>query len=63
VLVTSRKRLAANEEAVLPVEALPSHHAVDLFIRLSGRAADSLDRGVVEDLVRLCGYLPLARVS
>ena len=35
VLVTRRKRLAANEEAVLPVEALPSHHAVDLFIRLS----------------------------
>ncbi|MFD9513879.1 hypothetical protein [Streptomyces mirabilis] len=42
VLVTSRKRLAAHEEVVLPVEALPSDHAVDLFIRLSGRTADSL---------------------
>ncbi|MER5911908.1 hypothetical protein ABT124_15720 [Streptomyces sp. NPDC001982] len=44
---------------VLPVEALPSDHAVDLFIRLSGRVADSLDRDVLDDLVRLCGYLPL----
>jgi hypothetical protein len=59
VLVTSRKRLAANEEAVLPVDALPSDHAVDLFIRLSGRAMNSLDRSAVEDLVRLCGHLPL----
>ncbi|WP_030807338.1 cyclophane-containing RiPP biosynthesis TPR protein HaaT [Streptomyces sp. NRRL S-337] len=59
VLVTSRKRLAAHEEVVLPVEALPSDHAVDLFIRLSGRTVDSLDRDVVENLVRLCGYLPL----
>ncbi|MEU0843839.1 cyclophane-containing RiPP biosynthesis TPR protein HaaT [Streptomyces sp. NPDC005962] len=59
VLVTSRKRLAANEEVVLPVEALPPGHAVDLFIRLSRRPADSLDRAVVEALVRMCGYLPL----
>ncbi|WP_184502911.1 cyclophane-containing RiPP biosynthesis TPR protein HaaT [Streptomyces botrytidirepellens] len=59
VLVTSRKRLAANEEVVLPVEALPPDHAIDLFIRLSGRPADSLDRAVVEALVRMCGYLPL----
>ncbi|WP_346168265.1 cyclophane-containing RiPP biosynthesis TPR protein HaaT [Streptomyces javensis] len=59
VLVTSRKRLAANEEVVLPVEALPPDHAVDLFIQLSGRPADSLDRSVVGALVRMCGYLPL----
>ncbi|WSJ30534.1 tetratricopeptide repeat protein [Streptomyces subrutilus] len=59
VLVTSRKRLAAYEEVVLPVVALPPEHAVDLFVRLSGRAAPSLDRAVLEQLVELCGYLPL----
>ncbi|MFE2234168.1 cyclophane-containing RiPP biosynthesis TPR protein HaaT [Streptomyces sp. NPDC059442] len=59
VLVTSRKRLAAQEEVVLPVVALPQDHAVDLFVRLSGRPAASLDRDVVAELVGLCGYLPL----
>lgn len=59
VLVTSRKRLAAHEEVVLPVEALPPDHAADLFVRLSGRPSDALDRNVLEELVRLCGYLPL----
>ncbi|MFC9258654.1 cyclophane-containing RiPP biosynthesis TPR protein HaaT [Streptomyces hydrogenans] len=59
VLVTSRKRLAAYEEVVLPVEALPPEHAVDLFVRLSGRSAASLDRAVLEQLVALCGHLPL----
>lgn len=59
VLVTSRKRLAAHEEVVLPVEALPPDHAVDLFVRLSGRSLDTLDRDVLEELVRLGGYLPL----
>ncbi|MFF5714938.1 cyclophane-containing RiPP biosynthesis TPR protein HaaT [Streptomyces sp. NPDC012756] len=59
VLVTSRKRLAAQEEVVLPVVALPQDHAVDLFVRLSGRPAASLDQDVVGELVGLCGYLPL----
>ncbi|MFD0315593.1 cyclophane-containing RiPP biosynthesis TPR protein HaaT [Streptomyces flavalbus] len=59
VLVTSRKRLVANEEVVMSVDALPPDHAVDLFVRLSGRSADALDRGVVGELVRLCGCLPL----
>lgn len=59
VLVTSRKRLAAHEEVVLPVEALPPDHAVDLFVRLSGRPTDMLDREVLQELVGLCGYLPL----
>ncbi|MFD8296956.1 hypothetical protein ACFV13_12135 [Streptomyces bauhiniae] len=60
VLVTSRKRLAASKEVVLPVVALPKGHAVELFLRLSGRPADSLKRAVVEQLVGLCGCLPLA---
>ncbi|WP_310436774.1 cyclophane-containing RiPP biosynthesis TPR protein HaaT [Streptomyces sp. 3330] len=59
VLVTSRRRLAAYEEVVLPVGALPPEHAIDLFIRLSGRPTTSLDRVVLEQLVALCGYLPL----
>ncbi|WP_369178652.1 hypothetical protein [Streptomyces mutabilis] len=56
----SRKRLAASEEVVLPVAALPKGHAVELFVRLSGRPAESLERAVVEELVGLCGCLPLA---
>lgn len=59
VLVTSRKRLAANEEVVLPVEALPPDHAISLFRQLSRRPAESFDRTVLEELVQLCGYLPL----
>ncbi|MGW3952919.1 transposase [Streptomyces sp. NPDC004752] len=59
VLVTSRRRLVASEEVVMSVEALPPDHAVDLFVRLSGRPADGLDRGVVDELVRLRGCLPL----
>ncbi|MER8016168.1 cyclophane-containing RiPP biosynthesis TPR protein HaaT [Streptomyces griseoluteus] len=59
VLVTSRRRLAAREEVVLPVTALPPEHAVDLFVRLCGRPPDTLDREAIGDLTRLCGHLPL----
>lgn len=59
VLVTSRKRLAGHEEVVLPVEALPQDHAISLFTLLSRRPAGSYDRAVLEDLVQLCGNLPL----
>ncbi|MEU7561329.1 cyclophane-containing RiPP biosynthesis TPR protein HaaT [Streptomyces eurythermus] len=59
VLVTSRKRLVADEEVVMSVDALPPEHAVDLFVRLSGRPTDTLDGDVVHELVRLCGCLPL----
>ncbi|MFF0171056.1 cyclophane-containing RiPP biosynthesis TPR protein HaaT [Streptomyces prasinus] len=60
VLVTSRKRLVGSEEVVMSVDALPPDHAVDLFQRLSGRPGDALGRDVVDELVRLCGCLPLA---
>ncbi len=59
VLVTSRRRLAAREEVVLPVAALPPEHAADLFIRLSGRPPGTLDREAIGELTRLCGHLPL----
>ncbi|WP_139134579.1 hypothetical protein [Streptomyces sp. TP-A0874] len=59
VLVTDRKRLAASEEVVMPVAAQPPDHAAELFVRLSGRPAESFHRGVVQELVELCGFLPL----
>lgn len=59
MLVTSRKRPAASEEVVLRVAAPPKGHAVELFVRLSGRPAESLERAVVQELVGLCGCLPL----
>ncbi|MFE8006341.1 cyclophane-containing RiPP biosynthesis TPR protein HaaT [Streptomyces sp. NPDC057418] len=59
VLVTSRKRLAVSEEVVLAVDALPTAHAVDLFVRLSGRPPVTFDRAVIEELAYLCGNLPL----
>lgn len=59
VLVTSRRRLAANEEVVVAVEALPPDHAISLFVQLSQRPGESFDRAVLDELVMLCGYLPL----
>lgn len=59
VLVTSRRRLVADEEVVLPVRALSPDHAVDLFVRLSARPAETLDLEVLRELVQLCGCLPL----
>lgn len=59
VLVTSRKRLAAYEEVVVSVDALPPEHAVDLFVRLCGRPPGSLDLVAVRELAAQCGHLPL----
>lgn len=59
VLVTSRRRLAAYEEVVVSVDALPPEHAADLFVRLSGRPPESLDRVVIRELAAQCGHLPL----
>lgn len=59
VLVTSRRRLAAHEEVLVSVEALPASYAIDLFTRLSGRPEESLDQAVLAELVTLCGHLPL----
>ena len=59
VLITSRRRLAAlDDAAVMDLDALPPADAADLLVRLAGR----LDRGdpAVGQITRLCGYLPLA---
>ncbi|WP_367041354.1 cyclophane-containing RiPP biosynthesis TPR protein HaaT [Streptomyces sp. Je 1-332] len=59
VLVTSRRRLAAHEEVAMAVAALPPDHAIGLFTQLSGRSPESLEPAVLDELVQLCGYLPL----
>jgi tetratricopeptide (TPR) repeat protein/transcriptional regulator with XRE-family HTH domain len=61
VLITSRRRLAALEDAaVLSLDTLPPSEAAALLARLSGRP----DLGSGDDpaalITRLCGYLPLA---
>jgi tetratricopeptide (TPR) repeat protein/transcriptional regulator with XRE-family HTH domain len=61
VLITSRKRLSALEDAsVIDLDGLPPSEAAELFVRLAGRPG--LDRGdaAVAEITRLCGYLPLA---
>ena len=59
VLITSRRRLAALEDAVpLSLDTFPPDDAVALFVRLSGRP--DLGSGPAGQLAGLCGYLPLA---
>ena len=61
VLVTSRRRLAALEDAaVISLDTLTPGEAAALLARLAGRPGlDAGDAGVGE-IARLCGYLPLA---
>jgi len=61
VLITSRRRLAALEDAaVISLDILPPGEAADLLARLAGRPGlGSGDAGAGE-ITRLCGYLPLA---
>jgi tetratricopeptide (TPR) repeat protein/transcriptional regulator with XRE-family HTH domain len=61
VLITSRRRLAAlDDAAVLSLDTLPPAEAADLLARLAGRPdLEPGDAGAGE-ITRLCGYLPLA---
>jgi len=61
VLVTSRRHLSAlDEAAVISLDTLPAAEAAGLLVRLAGRPGlGAGDRGVAE-IIRLCGYLPLA---
>ena len=61
VLITSRRRLAALEDAaVISLDTLAPGEAAALLARLAGRPGlDAGDAGVGE-ITRLCGYLPLA---
>ncbi|WP_211300286.1 tetratricopeptide repeat protein [Nocardia fluminea] len=62
-LITSRRRLVALDDAVpLPLDVLDPDTAATLFTNLAHRELTGSDRGAVAEIVRLCGYLPLAIV-
>jgi tetratricopeptide (TPR) repeat protein/transcriptional regulator with XRE-family HTH domain len=59
VLVTSRRRLIALEDAaVISLGTLSAGEAAELLTRLAGRP--DVDSGQAAQITRLCGYLPLA---
>jgi tetratricopeptide (TPR) repeat protein/transcriptional regulator with XRE-family HTH domain len=61
VLVTSRRRLTALEDAeVISIDTLSPDEAVALLARLSGRAELTAVDGPGGEITRLCGCLPLA---
>jgi len=61
VLVTSRRRLAALEDAaVISLDTLPPHEAAVLLGRLAAREGIGPGDVAVAEITRLCGYLPLA---
>ena len=61
VLVTSRRHLTALEDAqTVSLDILPTGQAAELLVRLAARPGlDPRDPEVAE-IIRLCGYLPLA---
>jgi tetratricopeptide (TPR) repeat protein len=61
VLVTSRRRLTALEEAAaISLGTLPPAEAADLFVQLAVRPGLTPDHRAVGEVTRLCGHLPLA---
>jgi tetratricopeptide (TPR) repeat protein len=61
VLVTSRRHLTALEDArAISLDTLPPPEAADLLIRLAARPGLDSDDAAVAEIIRLCGYLPLA---
>jgi tetratricopeptide (TPR) repeat protein/transcriptional regulator with XRE-family HTH domain len=61
VLVTSRRRLTALEDAaVISLDTLPPGDAAALLARLAARPGIHAGDAAVGKLTRLCGYLPLA---
>jgi tetratricopeptide (TPR) repeat protein/transcriptional regulator with XRE-family HTH domain len=61
VLITSRRRLAALEDAaVVSLDTLAPGEAAGLLARLASRADVTVGDPAVGELARLCGYLPLA---
>jgi tetratricopeptide (TPR) repeat protein len=61
VLVTSRRRLTALDEAApISLGTLPPAEAADLFVRLARRPALQPAEAAVAEVTGLCGYLPLA---
>ncbi len=61
VLVTSRRRLIALEDAqAVSLDTLSPDEAADLVVRLAGRPGLTAPDTAVREIGRLCGYLPLA---
>jgi len=61
VLVTSRRRLTALQDAaVVSLDILPPAEAAALLARLAARPGVRASDAAVGELTRLCGYLPLA---
>src|SRR6266581_1251307 len=61
VLVTSRRRLAALEDAAqISLDTLPPGEAATLLARLAARPGLRAGDAAIGELTRLCGYLPLA---
>jgi tetratricopeptide (TPR) repeat protein len=61
VLITSRRRLTALEDAVVvSLDILPAGEAAALLARLAGRPGLGAGDPAVGEITRLCGYLPLA---
>ncbi len=61
VLVTSRRRLAALEDAAaISLDILPPDEAAALLASLAARPGLQAGDAAAEEITRLCGYLPLA---
>jgi class 3 adenylate cyclase/tetratricopeptide (TPR) repeat protein len=61
VLITSRRRLTALEDAdVVSMDVMPPGEATALLARLAGRGDLDSEAGPAGEITRLCGYLPLA---
>jgi hypothetical protein len=61
VLVTSRRHLYALEDArTISLDTLPPGEAAGLLVRLADRPGLSPADPAVGEIIRLCGYLPLA---
>ena len=61
VLITSRRHLSALEDAAaISLDTLPAEEAAALLVRLAGRAGLSPADPAVGEIIRSCGYLPLA---
>ncbi|MEU9844774.1 tetratricopeptide repeat protein, partial [Actinomadura sp. NPDC048032] len=59
VLVTSRRWLALEGAEVLPLDLFSAEEAIELLRRIAGDGVDAEPEHAAE-VVRLCGYLPLA---
>ncbi|MGH3973414.1 MAG: BTAD domain-containing putative transcriptional regulator, partial [Pseudonocardiaceae bacterium] len=61
VLVTSRTRMASlNVTRLVNLDILEPDHAVELLARVAGPLRVAAEPGAAKEIVRLCGFLPLA---